>query len=129
MRAPNGLRRVATPKKIAIDRLGVYFQCWENNMESRSKPREEGMISIRNTRRQMLLKTAGGAAALAGASPITAASPNASDVQRLQESYMIRLKAAEAEHAINVPPHPTNSDEQRYPNRIGNYSKGLPHDS
>jgi hypothetical protein len=47
--------------------------------------------------------------------------------QRRNEAYDIRHKAALFEKNLPVPDHPDNGDEQRYPNKIGSYSKGLPH--
>ena len=47
---------------------------------------------------------------------------------RLREMYEIRTQAAGAYLAEPIPKHITNGDETRYPNRIGNFSKGLPHD-
>jgi hypothetical protein len=47
---------------------------------------------------------------------------------RAAESHQIRIKAANAEHAIPIPDHPTNGDENRYPDKCGTYTKCLPHD-
>src|SRR5271168_344806 len=49
--------------------------------------------------------------------------------QRSQACFQIRLNAAQAE--LNAPPvsQVPNGDEARYPNRIGNFSKGLLHNS
>ncbi|AGY59762.1 vanadium-dependent haloperoxidase [Gloeobacter kilaueensis] len=49
--------------------------------------------------------------------------------QRKLRSYQIRVNAAKAELDVPVPKHPTNGDETKYPNFIGNFSKGLPHDN
>ena len=38
------------------------------------------------------------------------------------------MHAATKEKHVPIPAHPTNGDEALYPNRIGNFSKGLPHD-
>ena len=38
-----------------------------------------------------------------------------------------RVSAAQAELNVRIPNEVTNGDEQRFPNRIGNYSKGLVH--
>jgi membrane-associated phospholipid phosphatase len=46
---------------------------------------------------------------------------------RADESFELRVAAAKRERAVPIPDHPTNGDEQRFDNRIGNYSKGLPH--
>jgi len=49
--------------------------------------------------------------------------------QRRNQAFAIRLKAALREKNLPLPRHPTNGDEERYPNRIGNYSKALPHNA
>lgn len=60
--------------------------------------------------------------------PVVApANPRAGAVIRSLKSFTLRTQAALAEKAVPLPPHPTNGDEALYPNRIGNYSKGLPH--
>jgi hypothetical protein len=48
---------------------------------------------------------------------------------RRQAAYQQRLNAATYWKNQPVQMHPTNGDETRYPNRIGNYSKGLAHNS
>jgi len=52
-----------------------------------------------------------------------------SGFERAQESYRIRVQAAQAERELPIPPHPANNDERLFESRIGNYSKGLPHNS
>ncbi len=47
---------------------------------------------------------------------------------RRERSYRIRKRAALAEREIPTPRQISNGDEKRYPNFIGNYSQGLPHD-
>src|SRR5471032_432459 len=54
-----------------------------------------------------------------GVSPLRALDP------RVRQSYAIRNAAATAEGHIPVPPHTTNGDEARYPDKSGTYSKGL----
>jgi hypothetical protein len=46
---------------------------------------------------------------------------------REHEAFQVRVDAAR--HQRDLPPanHPTNGDELRYPKKIGNFSKGLPH--
>ena len=39
------------------------------------------------------------------------------------------MQAAQAERELPIPPHPANNDERLFESRIGNYSKGLPHNS
>jgi hypothetical protein len=48
---------------------------------------------------------------------------------RKGRSYRIRKDAANEERRIPTPPQISNGDETRYPNFIGNFSQGLPHDS
>ncbi|TEB13003.1 hypothetical protein Pmgp_00641 [Pelotomaculum propionicicum] len=50
-----------------------------------------------------------------------------SNRKRLQEAYRIRLEAAQFQRALPLPGHPCNGDENLYPNKIGNFSKALPH--
>jgi hypothetical protein len=50
-------------------------------------------------------------------------------MNRRDEAFELRMKAASKEKSVPIPAHPTNGDETLYPNRIGNFSKGLPHDS
>ncbi len=49
--------------------------------------------------------------------------------QRRGQAYQIRHDAALFEKNLPLPDHPTNGDEELYANRIGNYSKGLPHNT
>lgn len=51
------------------------------------------------------------------------------DGQRVEEAYQVRLRAAQNLRRTPEPGHPTNGDEERYFNRLGNFSKGLPHNA
>lgn len=51
------------------------------------------------------------------------------DLRRIEEAYNIRHRAALLEKKRPRPSHPTNGDEELYPNKIGNYSKCLQHNS
>ncbi len=48
---------------------------------------------------------------------------------RANRAFGMRREAAVAERRVPIPDHPTNGDESRYANTIGNYSKGLPHNN
>ncbi len=48
---------------------------------------------------------------------------------RRERAFRLRVKAAIEERAVPIPRHATNGDEALYPNRIGNHTKDLPHDS
>ena len=51
----------------------------------------------------------------------------ASARQRRRKAYKIRQDAALFEKDVPLPGHPCNGDKFLYPNKIGNYSKALPH--
>jgi hypothetical protein len=65
----------------------------------------------------------------AGAAPgAAAASPRAQgDDTRRDRAYRIRHDAARYHYDLPPTTHRTNGDEERYPTRIGSYSKALPH--
>ncbi|HQR32616.1 MAG TPA: vanadium-dependent haloperoxidase [Blastocatellia bacterium] len=48
---------------------------------------------------------------------------------RAQQAYDIRVQAATFQKITPLPDHTNNGDEERYLNRIGNYSKGMPHNA
>lgn len=49
-------------------------------------------------------------------------------LQRREEAFQIRQNSAMFQKNLPLPSHPCNGDEDLYPNKIGNYSKALPHD-
>src|SRR5262245_42316174 len=49
--------------------------------------------------------------------------------QRRNHAYEVRHEAALSHKNLSLPDHPTNGDEELYPNRIGSYSKALPHNN
>jgi hypothetical protein len=49
--------------------------------------------------------------------------------QRALRAYQIRQQAALAEYQLPLPAHPDNGDEDLYPDKIGSFTKGLPHNS
>ncbi len=53
--------------------------------------------------------------------------PSSGMVRRAQ-AFQIRQDAALFQQQLPIPDHPTNADEVLFPTKIGNYSKGLPHD-
>src|SRR5271155_3311636 len=48
---------------------------------------------------------------------------------RADRSLVLRVEAAQQERQVPIPAHPSNGDEQLFSNRIGNFSKGLPHNA
>ena len=65
----------------------------------------------------------------AGTQSNASTTSSASGSARAQQSYANRRNAALAELNVPIPQQVTNGDEQRYSNRIGNFSKGLVHNS
>ncbi len=47
--------------------------------------------------------------------------------KRERQAFQIRVQAAQRERDRPLADHPTNGDEELYANKIGSYSKGLPH--
>jgi hypothetical protein len=52
----------------------------------------------------------------------------AQDLKLRRDAYRVRLQAAKANFEVPLAPHPTNGDEERYPNKIGTDTRALPHD-
>ncbi|WP_407309582.1 vanadium-dependent haloperoxidase [Desulfosporosinus sp. SB140] len=50
-----------------------------------------------------------------------------SNQKRSQQAFLIREEAALFEKDIPLPGHPCNGDSNRYPNKIADYTKALPH--
>ncbi len=112
----------------------------KNNIEQDADTSLTGSTPV--TRRKFfgkLGKAAVGAAALGASAPFldeksTLFAQRTRDSlyhQRAAASYQLRVKCAQDNFAP-IPPlfsRPHNGDEDLYPNRIGNYSKGLPHQS
>jgi hypothetical protein len=95
-----------------------------------------------SSRRAFLSQVSGAAAATLAAGAMAAAPPAAAQPQdpgpqdsgdqvraRAQKCFNIRVNAAQAELRIRVPNEVTNGDEARFPNYIGNFSKGLAHNT
>ena len=47
--------------------------------------------------------------------------------QREADAFHLRLKAAQFERGLQASDHPDNGDEDRFPNKIAQFTKGLPH--
>lgn len=48
---------------------------------------------------------------------------------RVEKVYNARVQAATFQKIQPLPEHPNNGDEERYANRLGNFSKALPHNN
>src|SRR5436305_753979 len=77
---------------------------------------------------QRVVAAAAAANAFAISAPSDAASvsgTNAARNRRRSRAYRLRHKAAIDQQSLRIPDHPSNGDEEIYPNFIGNFSKGL----
>jgi membrane-associated phospholipid phosphatase len=85
--------------------------------------------------RRSFLNTAAWTAGAIGLSPLlkspgtTAEAATTFGRQRAIQAFTIRKQAALDEFFERLVSHPNNGDEQRYANKIGNYSKGLVHNA
>jgi hypothetical protein len=90
-------------------------------------------------RRSFLTRLTGAAAAAAApaialavatvpAPPRGSGSPASDAALRAENAYRVRLDAARMARARPPAQQRSNGDEERYPNRIESFSKGLPHD-
>lgn len=61
------------------------------------------------------------------APPLSPASIVESSGDRSTRAWQVRLTSADRQRSVPVPVHISNGDEERYPNRIGSFSKTLPH--
>src|SRR6266516_2349403 len=101
-----------------------------------SQPERGSSQSVSSSRRA-LLKGAAAFIAVGEARPSSlgvngqdaglGADGRSGDEQRREQAFQVRLQAALQEKRLPTPDHPTNGDEEIYPNKTGNYSKGLPH--
>jgi hypothetical protein len=97
--------------------------------------------SISSGRRRFLSRAGGAAVATVVASTVgspslsllgprlaQAAEPGQANAkQRAKQAYDVRNEAAQRQMKLALPEQLTNGDDERYGNRIGSYSKGLPH--
>jgi hypothetical protein len=103
-----------------------------------------GLNSENSTRRKFITRVGRAAAAslavsamgLASAAKAAPGQQSADDTPfpnngnaRAEQSFNNRRRAATTELNVQVPREITNGDEQLYPNRIGNFSKGLVHNN
>src|SRR5205823_493279 len=98
-------------------------------------------LSIRPLSRRRFIGRVGGASAAAwtasaiglspllGSKSVKTAAATFLGRRMAIEAYDLRKDAALAEYHLPIVSHPNNGDEDLYSNKIGNYSKGLPHNN
>jgi hypothetical protein len=112
----------------------------ESNRVDRSAEERELVDASGISRRKFLGGVGGGAAVMAagavGLEPMVSATATAEAnhgpldaVARRFRAWTLRKNAADFHLVQPLANHATNGDEARYPNRIGNYHKSLPHNS
>jgi hypothetical protein len=93
-------------------------------------PRAANNSTPATSRRVFFGRAAALAAGVAGGVSLAARTASAhvsNDAVRENQAWQARLEAARFERNLPVADHPTNGDESLFPNKIGNFSKGLPH--
>ena len=116
-----------------------------------SSEKKEARVQNKS-RRQFIRRLGASATAMAGASaglssPLLAKATNldgnssgfsgsgsknsnpVSGSARRSAVHQYRISRANALNGISLPPHENNGDENLYPSKIGNFSKGLPHNN
>lgn len=117
----------------------------DGNMRRPDAVDENGPTSPSNSRRKFLGNVGGGAAIALTASStglmsllgteVAAAQDDDDKIgsgrqrQRINDAKQLRIDAAREMAREGLPDHLNNGDEERFPNKIGNYSKGLRHNA
>ena len=115
----------------------------DRNLEQHNQVDETGSTLLPSSSRRKFLGDVGGVtiALAAGSTALTPLLGSESSVaianeigpdeskRRINDARQLRFDAARAMALEGVPGHPTNGDEERFPNKIGNYSKGLRHNA
>jgi hypothetical protein len=94
-------------------------------INSRSRRKFLGKMSMATVAAGVLGKAPAAFAQPQEFSDTAIADTKASSSGRVQHALNLRIAAAQRDSRIPVPPHTTNGDEQRYPDRSASYSKGL----
>jgi hypothetical protein len=68
-----------------------------------------------------------GLPSLQGTKAVQAAAEEPDDSRRVNQAFQARHKAALYQKGLPLPDHSDNGDDDLYQNKIGSYSKGLPH--
>jgi hypothetical protein len=95
-------------------------------MDSNDKLTSSGSAPL--TRRVFFGAVAGAAAASAAEEQTTRANEPGLD-ERSHQALRVRVDTARLERDVIQPNVTANGDEEHFPNRIGNFSKGMPHNS
>jgi hypothetical protein len=115
------------------------LQCRPNNPKARRQKQVRTSEDPNQSSRRAFLGRLSGIAAIGIAAGTVELGPLAQaleaneiirdEMPRIQDAFLIRQHAAVSDRRTSMPPQVTNGDEEVYPDRIGNYTKGLPHNA
>src|SRR3989440_7428789 len=130
-----------SPKSIIQKKTDVREDLAASCASEQPPVRNASPLSIRPLSRRRFIGRVGSATAAAwtasaiGLSPLLGSKSVRAEAatvlgrQRAIEAYDLRKNEALAEYHLPIVSHPNNGDEDLYSNKIGNYSKGLPHNN
>src|SRR5438477_3860513 len=130
-----------SPKSVIQKKTGVREDLAASCANEQPSVTNQSALGIRSLSRRRFIGRVGGATAAAwtasaiGLSPLLGSKSVKAEAatilgrQRAIEAYDLRKDAALAEYRQPIVSHPNNRDEDLYSNKIGNYSKGLPHNN
>ena len=117
-----------TKSEVSNEIIGDAAHRAEPKPSSRSRRRFMGTVTAGVAALPPLLASITGEARAQEVEPLSDIGP-VSGKKRKKQAFNLRVARAQAEKDLALADHSTNGDEDRYANRIGNYSKGLPHNS
>jgi hypothetical protein len=132
---------MSSPKSIIQKKIRLRQDLTASCASEQPAARDESALGVPPLSRRRFIGTVGGVTAAAwtasaiGLSPLLGSKSLKAEAatvfgrQRAIEAYDLRKDAALAEYHLPIVSHPNNGDEELYSNKIGNYSKGLPHNS
>src|SRR5438552_11946674 len=130
-----------SPKSVIQKKTGVREDLAASCANEQPSVTNQPALGVRSLSRRGFIGRVGGATAAAwtasaiGLSPLLGSKSVKAEAatilgrQRAIEAYDLRKDAALAEYHLPIVSHPNNGDEDLYSNKIGNYSKGLPHNN
>src|SRR3989442_5972891 len=130
-----------SPKSVIQKKTGVREDLPASCANEQPSVTNQPAWGIRPLSRRRFIGRVGGATAATwtagaiGLSPLLGSKSVRADAatvlgrQRAIEAYDLRRDAALADYHLPIVSHPNNGDEDLYSNKIGNYSKGLPHNN
>src|SRR5438477_5599786 len=132
---------MSSPKSIIQKKIRLRQDLTASFASEQPSVKDGSALGVTSLSRRRFIGRVGGASAAAwtasaiGLSPLLGSKSVKAEAatilgrQRAIEAYDLRKDAALAEYRQPIVSHPNNRDEDLYSNKIGNYSKGLPHNN